>query len=64
MTALHVALLLVGALCLVAAMYVWMIRSNRKYHRQMERRRHAWDTGIQESVIGGQERSLCSDGHG
>jgi hypothetical protein len=39
---------IVGALCLIAAMYVWMIRSNRSHHRRMERRRHGWNTRIPE----------------
>ena len=63
MTVLHAAALIFGALCLIAAMDVWMIRSNRRHHRQLERRRHAWDTDIEETVIGGHER-ICSDNHG
>jgi hypothetical protein len=37
---------IISALFLIAAMYVWMIRSNRRHHRQMERRRHGWNTRI------------------
>jgi len=42
----HAAILIAGAVCLIAAMYVWMIRSNRRHHRQMEHRRQAWNTRI------------------
>jgi hypothetical protein len=41
-------MLIVGALCLIAAMCVWMIRSNRRHHRQIELRRHGWNTRIPE----------------
>lgn len=32
-------MLIVGALVLIAAMYVWIIRSNRSQHRTLEGRR-------------------------
>jgi hypothetical protein len=52
------AVLIAGALFLIAAMYVWMIRSNRRHHQQIERRRHEWNTGVPEDEL---RRLLESD---
>jgi hypothetical protein len=51
----------IGALCLIAAMYVWMIRSNRRHHRQMERRRHGWNTRIPDGETNVSLESFESD---
>jgi hypothetical protein len=50
--------LIVGALFLIAAMYVWMIRSNRRHQLQIERRRHGWNTGVPEDEL---RRLFASD---
>ncbi len=44
-TAPDAAMLIVGALCLIAATYVWMIS---RHHHRMERRHHGWNAGVPE----------------
>lgn len=58
MTAAQAALLFAGAFFLIAAMYVWMIRSNRRQYQQLEQRRQAWDADILESIITGQQEHM------
>ena len=64
MIAPHAAIFVVGVLLLIAVMYVWMIRSNRRHHRMIERRRHGWNTEPHgwntepaESVMANHDRS-------
>ena len=57
MIATHAAILVVGVLLSIAVMYVWMIRSNRRHHRMMERRRHGWNAELAEAVMANDDRS-------
>ncbi|WP_163749781.1 hypothetical protein [Mycolicibacterium helvum] len=71
MTAPNIVILFATALCLIAAMCVWLICSNGHHRSQMERRRHRGNAGIPdaeanffleshvlESIIADHERNL------